>query len=305
MAFQLALPFDVGAATHTGRVRAANEDDFLLLAPQPERGPEEPLLVAIADGMGGAHGGGEASRTAIRALSADWLGAPSAAPARQSLERAFGAACRAVHRAARQSPQLADMGTTLTALALTPARVTIGHIGDTRCLRLRRGRLERLTEDHAQRGADAHLTRCVGAGREAEQADLVDAAVEPGDVFLLASDGLWDVVPESIVARLLRQSPAQIAATRLVQEAVRRGGPDQATAIVLRVLDEGPGQRRKFELPGGEPPQLHDELDPMAELSPPRWPWLLIGLGAALIAVAAARGLFGLDPVAMLLDLLR
>lgn len=290
---RLELPFDVGAATHTGRVRGANEDDYLLLVQQPRSGSPARLLAVIADGMGGAHGGGEASRTAIRAVGAA-CSAPSELPLPQ-LRSAFAEACRAVFAAARNSPRLADMGTTLTAALVEPDTLTIAHVGDTRALRLRGQQLTQLTEDHALRGAEAHLTRCVGGGRAEEEVDLLQVELQAGDQLLLASDGLWDVVPLPESIRLLQLPRAQDAATELVREAVRRGGPDNATAVVVRVLATAPP--RGIDIPAVEPPQPFEPLAPLPSLLAPRWPWLVLLAGVLLLGVAGLHAGLGIDVV--------
>src|SRR5262249_27794675 len=161
-------------------------DDYLVLAPHdPEVVRRIGRLVAVADGMGGAMGGAEASRAALRALAAEFLTPPSAGTVAPAHMRAgFAAACRRVLELARESPALAGMGTTLTAVHLCGERMVVGHVGDSRCYRLRDGRFEQLTTDHAVRGEN-RLTRCIGAGRDHEDVDVAEHDLRPGDRLLL------------------------------------------------------------------------------------------------------------------------
>jgi protein phosphatase len=279
---------EVGAASHTGRVRSANEDDYLVLAPQGAAGE---CLFAVADGMGGTVGGAEASRAAVRGLGAAFLGGGSS---EERLRRGFAAACATVFDLARANPALRGMGTTLTALHLAGARGAVGHVGDTRCLRLRDGRLEQLTTDHALRGESSHLTRCIGGGREHETADLLAFDVRPGDVYLLASDGLWSVVGAEVLAARLRQLAPQAAADALIQDANAGGGPDNATAIVVRVRDARVAARASADLPRAEARMLPPVLR-AGSLRRPWWPWLLLAVAVALGGATLAKVWVGFD----------
>ena len=137
---------EVGVATHTGRVRRTNEDDFLLCAPPTDaemaRGG---WVVAIADGMGGAAGGAEASRTAGRAAVRPFLGAPDSngngTPPLARMIEGFRSAATEVYTLSQENPNLRGMGTTLTVVNLLTDRMVLGHVGDTRCLLLRNGQL--------------------------------------------------------------------------------------------------------------------------------------------------------------------
>jgi protein phosphatase len=272
----------VGAATHTGCLRDGNEDDYLVLTPGGTG--EGSTLLVVADGMGGVGGGGEASRTAVRTLASAYALPDGEGGDRQRMQAGFQAACRAVYDAARRSPALRAMGTTLTALHLRGGRATIGHVGDSRCLRLRGGQLETLTTDHAVQEAGSRLTRCVGGGRETEVVDLLEIECGTGDQFVLATDGLWGVVPPSQVQGALRAPSAQAAAEELVRAAVRAGGPDNCTAVVLRLIPDGGPTR--VEIPRSELRLGPTPLRRARSLRRARWPWLL--LAAAVLAAGAA-----------------
>jgi protein phosphatase len=284
---------DVGAATHTGQVRSTNEDDYLVLVRSGSNGDDR--LFAVADGMGGVSGGAEASRAAVRSFASAFLASPTQAP-RDRVEAGFAAAAREVFRLSRESPQLADMGTTLTVVHLVEGTAVIGHVGDSRCLLLREGRLRRLTRDHAVEEPRHLLTRCIGAGREVEEVDVDEVRLAAGDVVALISDGIWAVLDDDALQRALRLGSAQRAADQLVRLANRAGGPDNATAVVVRVVPPArprPSKSREVELPAEET-RLPLEA-PELRIEPPRWPWLVLALASVPMGIAVARLWFGVD----------
>jgi serine/threonine protein phosphatase PrpC len=281
----------VGAASHTGRVRGANEDDYLL-GSLPSPGP---FLAAIADGMGGMAGGAEASRTALRAMGACVLDGGSKTPVAQLLREGFAAAGVRVHDASREVPALKDMGTTLSVLCLAGGQATIGHVGDTRIYRRRGGVLEQLTTDHAVRHPDNLLTRCIGVGHSTVEADFASFATQSGDRFVLVSDGVWGVLPAGAFARALERLPAQETADHLVAEALAMGGPDNATALVVDVGGAESGQPTERPLPREERADDRRSWPRPSSLRAPLWPWLVLVAGVGLLAHAALtwRGVDG------------
>lgn len=295
----------VGVATHTGKVRTANEDDYLILLPgSPERVTRLGRLLVIADGMGGAVGGAAASRAAVRALAAGHV--ESAADPAGRMREGFVRACREVYDLSRESPALRDMGTTLTALNLCRERFVVGHVGDSRCLLLRGDELAQLTTDHAVRETLQHLTRCVGAGRVSEEADIVQGAIEPGDIFALVTDGIWSAVPEAEIAACLRQRQPQAAAVELVARANEAGGRDNATVVVVVVDSIEPvAAAVDMELPAVEIYQSSPLPLPARDLRVPRWPWLLLALSGLLCALALLEGVYEIDVVSWLVSRLR
>lgn len=288
--------FRVGASTHTGLVRGANEDDYLVLAPE---GHGETVLVAVADGMGGVAGGTEASRCGLRGLGAH-LVSTLGTEAGSALRDAFAAAHARVREQAELVPALQDMGTTLTALWFERDRVHTGHVGDTRAYRLRGGVLECLTTDHAAKEHRNQLLRCIGGGMPAEPPDLAVHELAVGDRFLLCSDGLWGVVPSARLHELLLPTrSAGAAAEALVAAALAAGGPDNATAVVVDVTDGG-AEPVEVDLPAEEVSRRSD-LDRRAGALPPRWPVPVLVLAALVLAVAVARLAFDVDVLGFLL----
>ena len=234
-----------GAATDVGRVREGNEDGYLI--------DEAMGLVALADGMGGHLGGEVASATALEALRA---GVTSGNPLRESIEEAN----RAVYAKSLTDPSLHGMGTTLTAGTLVSGgTLLIGHVGDSRAYLFRDGELRRLTTDHShveelvrdgkitEDEAAVHpmrsvITRALGID-ESVVVDVYPVELAPGDLIVLCSDGLTDMVHEdAIAAELRRESDAKRAATRLVDTANRAGGVDNITVVVIAVTDEEPAR---------------------------------------------------------------
>src|SRR5262249_38709279 len=145
------------------------------------------------------------------------------------------------------------MGTTIVALAVGDAQVTVAHAGDSRCYRLRGGELKRLTRDHsiveemisarpemteAEIAAFAHrnvVTRSLGSKEEVDPTMLVEALQE-GDLFLVCSDGLWGSVPDEKMKAIIHSTPDVDAACQLLIDAANEaGGPDNITAVLVRV----------------------------------------------------------------------
>jgi protein phosphatase len=232
-----------GAATDVGQVREGNEDGYLI--------DEAMGLVALADGMGGHLGGEVASATALEALRA---GVTSGNPLRESIEEAN----RAVYAKSLTDPSLHGMGTTLTAGTLVSGgTLLIGHVGDSRAYLFRDGELRRLTTDHShveelvrdgkitEDEAAVHpmrsvITRALGIDERVD-VDVYPVELAPGDLVVLCSDGLTDMVHEDAIAsELRRESDAKRAATRLVDTANRAGGVDNITVVVIAVTDEEP-----------------------------------------------------------------
>ncbi|MEZ4314680.1 MAG: protein phosphatase 2C domain-containing protein [Polyangiaceae bacterium] len=244
-----------GGATHPGRMRMRNEDAFEIVA--------ECGLAMLADGLGGHPAGDIASRMAVqevgeyvRELDLDPTqpdaSDPGAAPraTMDFMSLAVLHANREIHFAGLRYPVCAGMGATFVSLLLVRGFAIFAHVGDSRVYRLRAGELTRLTEDHSRaaeylrahgtqadpaitRRHEGTLTRCLGARSEV----MVDVGYDhhlPGDAYLLCSDGLWSVVPESTLARILTETvdPGQ-AAEQMILEANRAGGPDNVTAVIV------------------------------------------------------------------------
>ncbi len=224
----------IGALSDIGLHRKTNEDAFVLDAP----------LFAVCDGMGGALAGEVASGLATETL---------AAKVREGsgLLEAAEAANAAVFAKAESDPDHTGMGTTLTGVLFEGDSGRFVHIGDSRAYLLRAGELRQLSADHSLVGemvregrlteeeAAVHPHRSVlsrALGTEPSVAiDEFAVDLEEGDVLLLCSDGLSGVVPAAGLRKALGRDDPQDAAARLIAEARKRGGPDNITAVVLRL----------------------------------------------------------------------
>jgi PPM family protein phosphatase len=230
--------------TDTGRQRNANEDSLFTKSP----------LFVVADGMGGAQAGEVASKAAAESFSGEL---PEGVP-EGVLEQTIEGANRTIHELARKDPDLAGMGTTITAaiVDLEAEEVAIGHVGDSRAYRLRGGTFEQLTRDHSlveemrRKGqltdaqAEDHpqrsiITRALGPEPEV-QVDLQTVPAQAGDVFLICSDGLTTMLDDEKIAHVLaRATSLQSAVRALVDDANRAGGRDNITVVAFRLEDAG------------------------------------------------------------------
>lgn len=193
-------------------------------------------LFVVADGLGGHRGGEVASRTAIDALDRTLQVARLAASTDDAalLRTAIVEAHEAV--VAAQTSGLEDMGTTVVVALVRPdGRTTVAHVGDSRAYRWRTGMLERLTRDHTvPTGFGRLLTQALGSPAGVEP-DCVEVHFEDGDLLLLCSDGLTDVVSDRGIAELVAAGGSCAAiADRLVEAALAGGGPDNVTVVVVR-----------------------------------------------------------------------
>jgi protein phosphatase len=243
--------FAMTGLSDTGRLRRLNEDRFLI---DPPRG-----LAILADGMGGHLAGEVASTLAIEVIHRELAQSLDGTPARrgaaaseiEALQQALDRANRAIYDTSRQHPEYRGMGTTVVVGLWRGGRLCLAHVGDSRLYRLRRGRLVQLTEDHsfvqemirdgrmsaeeARLSANrALVTRALGVD-PAVEADYDEQAVRAGDVFLLCSDGLNDVLRDPEIERVLVACGGDLgaAARDLVQQANARGGPDNITVVLV------------------------------------------------------------------------
>jgi serine/threonine protein phosphatase PrpC len=232
--------------TDTGRERRANEDAFYARAP----------LFAVADGMGGAQAGEVASGLAVEVIQ---QGLPEDGHSTEErLRRLVQEANARINAVAHADEGRAGMGTTLTIAHVGEEELTVAHVGDSRLYRLRDAQFERLTDDHSlveewvRQGrlspeeADDHpqrsiITRALGP-ESAVQPDSHTWPARAGDVYLICSDGLTSMVPESEVRELLVNTTSLEAAGRaLVDAANAAGGRDNITVVLFRLEEVGQG----------------------------------------------------------------
>lgn len=255
------------ALTDTGRRRPQNEDTFVC----------DPPLFAVADGVGGAQAGEIASRLAAAALEERSPQAQGEAALAELLREAN----ERIYRHALDDPAAAGMGTVVTALLVdeVAGTVAIGHVGDSRAYRLRSGQLEQLTPDHSLVGelvragrlsteeAEQHphrsvITRAVGTEPSVD-VDTFVLTMAAGDIYLICSDGLTDLVRDKQIAELIvaADNDPDAAAEALVAAANRAGGIDNITVVLFEIVE---GEPPPVPDPAGEPDEdtMEQALEP-------------------------------------------
>jgi len=231
--------FETGAATHVGKVRRQNEDNYLVC---PEAG-----LWSVADGMGGHADGALASGIVVECLKAI-KASSSAADLLASCEQRLVEANTRIQAIGRERGTI--MGTTVAVLLIHQSHFACIWAGDSRIYRVRQGDIEQLSRDHTEVAeliaegmlseANAKLwprrnvvTRAVGVHGQLEL-EMQDGTLAPGDVFLLCSDGLTAHVSDSEIAQYVATARAQDACERLISLTLERGAVDNVTVIVVR-----------------------------------------------------------------------
>ena len=256
MAVDLKTPkpgIEAASLTDVGRQRSNNEDSYIYWEPDSDEDfRRKGRLAVIADGMGGYEGGQEASRLAVETVRSVYDNAFAGDP-QETLVGAFEAAHQNIQRFAQEHPQFYGMGTTCTALAIVDRQLSFAHVGDSRLYLIRAATISRLTRDHSYVGrlvesgivrsedAESHpqrhiLTAALGSGREVTpNVPEHPCSLEEGDRLLLCTDGLWGLVGDADLARVVQSNPPAEACQKLVAMALERGGPDNITLLVLRV----------------------------------------------------------------------
>jgi len=259
MLVNLGTVLEFVTATDPGMVRSHNEDSI---------GTDADIgLAVLADGMGGYNAGEVASGIAVAMLTTEMKQALSerdpheldggGEPLAVKLVRENSAkANAAIYQTAKSQPQYSGMGTTLVVALFYDNRMTVGHIGDSRLYRLRSDKLEQVTRDHSllQEQIDSGMitkeqarfsqnknlvTRAVGIDPEVET-EIHTYDVQPGDIYLLCSDGLSDMVSDEDIEAMLSsmKSNLPLAAKQLIQSANDGGGRDNISVVLVRVLDD-------------------------------------------------------------------
>jgi len=253
---------EVSSQSDIGCLRQNNEDSFGYWEPDDDREfLRKGRLAVVADGMGGYEGGQEASRLAVATLVdsyRDFEGDDT----REALVQALQSAHEEIRNHSFAHPELRGMGTTCTAIAIlknTDGNANYGslfyvHVGDTRLYLIRDGQITRVTRDHSYVGrlieagmiseqqAEVHPQRNILTSAVGTNLDLVmDASEQPeplrqGDVLVICSDGLWGLVRDAEILNAVKNKTAEQAGRELIELARQRGGPDNITVQILRVL---------------------------------------------------------------------
>jgi protein phosphatase len=247
-----------GGVTDVGRVRSGNEDAFLIARDLP--------LCIVADGMGGHASGEVASRIAVDSIAAHFIASEADEPPTWPFRPQHGDIVAArmatavklanirIFEAANNDPACKGMGCTLETLFFSRGYYFVGHVGDSRVYRWRRGRLEQLTADHSLLNDYRHMrdmspeeiasfphknvvVRALGLA-DSVKVDVVSDVYEVGDLFMLCSDGLTDMIEDREVHAIIEdhlEAGVERISAELVDAANRAGGKDNITAVVARI----------------------------------------------------------------------
>jgi PPM family protein phosphatase len=278
----VSTPILSAAVSHIGKIRASNQDS----------GSVGNHLFVVADGMGGHAGGDVASALAIRHLVHLDRPYTSVEEAREELYRGILDAGKELTRAVADHPELTGMGTTLSGMVRIGDKVVVAHIGDSRIYLLRDGVLEQITADHTfvQRLVDSGritpeeaavhprrsvLMRVLGDVDVDPEIDTHVLDTQPGDRWLLCSDGLSGYVAEREIAEiLLTTHDPEEACDKLVQASLAEGAPDNVTAVIVHIADSDVSPPREPHVVGSAAGPITYQVTPVTKA--PRLPALLL-----------------------------
>lgn len=307
---------EFASQTDMGQKRSNNQDSHAShMASDKAQWKERGHVFLVADGMG-AHAVGElASKMAVEIIPHTYhkhainVGVPA-------LRKAFIEANASIHAKGQQNPEFGGMGTTTTALVLRPEGAWIGHVGDSRAYRVRHGVIEQMSFDHSLVWEMARRQGVQPEGLQGVPSNVIVRSlgpeplvqvdiegpheIEPGDIFLLCSDGLSGQLTDSEMGAVAGVLPPAEACRFLVDLANMRGGPDNITVVIIRVNEEA-----------GAP--ANSELKKETRRRLP-WPAAALGLGVVLACLGGllivleqtmpALGLFAAAAVSVIAGLL-
>ncbi len=236
----MSLKFEIGQSSLTGP-RARNEDYVGVVTPENAQLSTKGALIAVADGVSGNAGGGEASEMTVRTVSADYYATPDTWSPPSALDKVITAANRWLISQANANRDLAGMATTLSLIVLRGQRYYLAHVGDTRIYLLRDGALKQLTTDHVWDRPDMRHVLKRAVGLDAHLAiDFAEGALQIGDVFALMSDGVWESLSEKAIHEgLSKFDSAQMIAEHLTKTALNQQSADNSTAVIIKITELG------------------------------------------------------------------
>jgi protein phosphatase len=279
--------------------RAVNQDAFAVrICNDYDEWARIGHLFVVADGIGGHAVGDLASRICVDTLPIAFSKHTSG-PVEDSLHHAILAANKAINDRARENREFEGMGTTCTALSLSAAGAIAGHVGDSRLYRVRRGLIQQLTFDHSLQWEMVRLgratpedverfhprnviTRCLGPDTFVQVDIEGPFPVEPGDIYMLCSDGVTNHVSDPEIGVILSNMPPAESSRLLINLANLRGGYDNSTAVVVNVESYPAPNLINSQTPPSSPTQPIHTTTPANNIRPP------IANSIAAIAVLAA-----------------
>ncbi len=243
----------IGSASHPGMKKIENQDYYSFYLPKSKGHKKKGILLALADGMGGASGGAIASKTAVETLVAEYYEKGSGSVL-ESLNAAFRKANRAIMAKNQEHPETEAMGSTLTAVVLKQPALYYGHVGDSRGYIIFGNEILQFTEDHSfvanlvkagaisKEDARTHpekniITRAIGVDPDL----IVDVArieqnLKEGHYILLCCDGLHGVVTDGAILDAVHDYKIpNVICQRLVEKANQNGGPDNITVLIAKI----------------------------------------------------------------------
>ncbi|MBI5824426.1 MAG: serine/threonine-protein phosphatase [Chloroflexi bacterium] len=247
--------FEFGAATDSGRKRGTepNQDTVEVVLPKTTRDWHPPLLL-VADGLGKYSGGAFASELVIQTFKQEFQLAQHPSDYPTLMENCLQAAHQAIRLNSAKNPELAYMGSTLVAITLEAKQLHLLNVGDSRAYLVRDKNILQISEDQSwvasqvragvltQDEARLHpgrnrLTMAITAKRTEVVPYISTLSLGPGDIVLLCSDGLWGVVPETLIRAAAMELPPPVAVEKLIALANGVGSPDNISVVIARQLD--------------------------------------------------------------------
>lgn len=235
----------ISSATSVGKIRSVNEDSFCV----SQIGENGEILAVVADGMGGHNAGEVASAQAVKVLKDLKLRAD--VTIKDTLLCAIDCANNEIYKMSQKQPEQHGMGTTITACVIAENTATVAQVGDSRLYLIRDGKLSQITKDHSlvemllesgeitEADAKHHpqknvITRALGTDNTVE-ADTYELEISDGDIILLCSDGLVNMVDDKkILSIITNNQDFGSLAESLVTEAENTGGIDNITVVLVK-----------------------------------------------------------------------
>lgn len=296
--------------TDVGLKRGYNQDsNYLALATNETQWQELGHVLLVADGMGAHAVGEKASEQAVKTIPHVFSkyvkdGAP------ESLRKAFYEANSTIHSCGQENSEFRGMGTTATGIVIRPEGAWIGHVGDSRAYRIRGKLVEQLTYDHSLVWEYARLknidpddvkdipsnyiNRCLGPEAIVEPDIEGPHKVEPGDSFLICSDGLTGLVKDSELGAITNCLSPQDACKMLIDLANLRGGHDNITVIIAKMSGDSPSTNNPNFIPVSKP-SLFNKISDRLKRIKIGIPWWFICLMFGLLLAISLIGIKALE----------